>query len=70
MMRFNDTDARRTLFKFASYALKIPTDTESVENVFNQIKLNHAPKRGGLGKKKLRLSIYTIGNYLLLSKWW
>ena len=70
MMIFIDTIDRRAIFKFARYALKIPTGTESVENVFNQIKLNHTGKRGGLGKQKLRSLIYTIGSYLLLSKWW
>ena len=69
-MRYSDTLARRTLFKFARYSLKIPTGTESVENLFTQILLNHTPKRGGLGKKKLAKMMYAIGNYLLLSKWW
>ena len=69
-MRFNDADARKTAFKFARYALKIPTGTESVENIFNQIKLNQTAKRSGLGKKKLRSLLHTNGNYLLSSNWW
>ena len=69
-MRFGDTEARKTLFEFARKSMKIPTETESVENMFNQIPLNHTAKRGGLGKKKLQNMIYSIGNYLLLSKWW
>ena len=69
-MRYGDTDARKALFKFARQSIKIPTGTESVENIFNQIQLNHTAKRGGLGKRKLRKLIYSIGNYLLLSKWW
>ena len=69
-MRYNNTAARKALYGFARKSLKIPTGTESVENMFNQIPLNHTAKRGGLGKKKLQRLIHSIGNYLLLSKWW
>ena len=68
--RFNDSDARASLFRFARRSMKIPTGTEAVENMFNQIKLNHTAKRGGLGKRKLRRMIYCIGKHLLSSKWW
>ena len=66
ILRFDNDDARKELFKYAKICIKIPTGTEMVENTFSLIKIIHRAQRASLGAKKLRDLIYIVANHRLL----
>ena len=70
ILRYQDSDGRKTICKLSSRMIKIPTGTESVENEFNLIQQNHTAKRGGLGSKRLHRIMHCVGNYTLMKNWW